>query len=245
MAPYLYLGPLMLQLPGLALLVGIWLALALIRKEAVRSQMSAATLENLVVIGLLTGIIGARLAYAVRFWEVYLHNPWGLFSLNSATLSAFEGYLIGIFAAILYGWRKKLAMKPALDVLAPGGAILMVFMGIAHLLSGEAFGAVAQVPWAIQLWGAARHPSQIYEILAALAIFLIVLRRPFQVKAPGLNFWLWLALSAFARVFLEAFRGDSQLLAGGIRSAQINATAILAIALFVIDAWSRSERSHE
>lgn len=245
MAPYLYIGPLMLQLPGLALLVGIWLALSFIRKEAARSQLNPAMLENLVLIGLFAGIIGARLVYALRYWEVYLRNPWGLFALNSATLSAFEGIIIGVLAAILYGWRKKLAMKPALDALAPGGAMLMVFVGIAHLFSGEAFGAGTQIPWAIQLLGEARHPSQVYEILAALGILLVVLRRPLHVNGAGLNFWLWVALSAFARVFLEAFRGDSQLLAGGIRSAQINATAILVLALWVIGAWSRSQRSRE
>src|SRR6266545_3768769 len=47
----------------------------------------------------------------------------------------------------------------------------------------------------------------------------------------GLNFLLVIALSAAARVFLEAFRGDSWIISGGLRGAQVVGLAILALCL--------------
>ena len=40
------------------------------------------------------------------------------------------------------------------------------------LLSGEAFGAPTSLPWGVPLFGAVRHPTQIYLALAALESLL-------------------------------------------------------------------------
>lgn len=44
----------------------------------------------------------------------------------------------------------------------------------------------------------------------------------------------WLVLSAAARLFLEAFRGDSTLIFGSFRSAQVLAWLVLGLALWAI-----------
>jgi len=43
---------------------------------------------------------------------------------------------------------------------------------------------------------------------------------------------LFLGLSAAARIFLEAFRGDSLFMLGGLRQAQIIAWLVLALCLW-------------
>ena len=48
----------------------------------------------------------------------------------------------------------------------------------------------------------------------------------------GSSFVWFAALTAGSRLFLEAFRGDSTLIFGGLRLAQVVAWAVLAIALF-------------
>lgn len=57
----------------------------------------------------------------------------------------------------------------------------------------------------------------------------------------GLNFLLVVALSAGARVFLEAFRGDSLIWAGGFRAAQVVGLAVLAGSLWLMRSWSRPQ----
>ena len=202
MYPYLSLGPFLIQLPLLVLLVGVWLGSHLTEKEATRLGLPAARVSNLIIIGLAAGIIGARLAYAARYLDAYLNNPLSLVALNANTLAGMDGLLVGLLAALLYGRRVNLPLRPTLDALAPGLAAFLVALGVAHLLSGDAFGAPADLPWSIYLWSEYRHPSQVYETLAALVIYLIINKKPFGQPGAGLNFTLLVALSAAARLFL-------------------------------------------
>ena len=237
MLPFIRVGPFLLQLPGLALLGGAWAGSSLAEKEAARLRLNAADLYNLIFYGLVAGIVGARLAYAARYLSAYLANPTSLLALTPATLYPSAGLVIGLAAAALFGWRKRLPLRPTLDALAPGLAAFMVALGLAHFLSGDAFGAPTTLPWAIQLWDDARHPSQIYETLAALAVFALAWKRPLGI-GQGLNFLLVLALSAAVRVFLEAFRGDSLLWAGGFRAAQVVGIIVLVTALWLMRRWA-------
>lgn len=239
MLPYLRLGPFLLQMAGLALLLGVWLGSWLAEKEAARVRIKPDLTYNLIFFGLIGGLVGARLAYAIRYLNAYLANPLSLVSLNPNTLSPSEGLLIGLLVAFVYGQRKGLRLRPVLDALAPGLAVFMVFRGVAHLLNGDAFGSPSRAPWAIFLWSEYRQPAQIYEILLAAGILFVVLKHPLGEPGRGLNFSLVIALSAAMRVFLEAFRGDSLIWPGGFRAAQVMALAILAGALWVMRAWAQ------
>jgi prolipoprotein diacylglyceryltransferase len=243
MFPYLRIGPLLLQTPGLALLIGVWVGLSQTEKEAARLKLKPDQVYNLVFLGLISGLIGARLAYAARFLNAYLDNPLSLFSINPNTLSPSDGLLIGLLVAFIYGYRKALPLRPTLDALAPALAAFMIALAVSHLLSGDAFGAETGLPWRIFLWNEYRHPSQVYEILAAVGVFLLSWLRRMDHSGQGLNFLLVVALSAGARVFLEAFRGDSIIWPGGFRAAQIAGLFILAVALWLMRSWSQKPAS--
>jgi len=241
MFPILQLGPLAIQLSGLFLLVGVWVAISVIEKEAPRRNLSTAALSNMILLALVAGVVGARLWYAVRFIDVYLENPLSLFSLNPSTLASGEGLLTGLLAAWIYGQHKGLSLWSTLDALAPGLAVFGIAMGFSHLSSGDAFGAPSSVPWAIELWGEVRHPSQIYEILLAALIFFILWRARTWELFPGFTFFSWAAMTAAARLFLEAFRGDSVIILGSLRSAQVISLAILLGAMWGLHWRNRSQ----
>lgn len=71
-------------------------------------------------------------------------------------------------------------------------------------------------------------------ILAALVIFGILWSRK-SPSAPGVLFLDFVALSAGAHLFLEAFRGDGTFVFGDFRLAQVLAWAVLAIVVFAKD----------
>lgn len=240
MYPYLRVGPYLLQLSGLALLAGVWLGISLIEKEAARLKMDASKVTNMVFYGLIAGLIGARFGYVLQFLDVYISNPLSLFSLNANTLSPELGTLIGLIVAFLFGQRYKLSLRPVLDALAPGLAVFMVALGVAYILSGDAYGAPAFLPWSVFLWADYRHPSQIYETIAAMGIFLVAMRRPFGGQGAGLNFLFVLAASAIARIFLEAFRGDSVVWPGGFRAAQVIGLGVLAVSIVFMRKWANT-----
>jgi phosphatidylglycerol:prolipoprotein diacylglycerol transferase len=241
MYPFLRLGPFLLQLPGVALLAGIWIGLNLAEKEANKLRLKPPEVYHLVSLGLVAGLLGARLVYAGRYLSAYLDDPLSLFALNPNTLSPNGGLLIGIGVAILYAWRKKLPLRSTLDALTPGLAFFMVFFAIAHFLSGDAFGAPSSLPWAIYLWDEYRHPTQVYEFLAALGVFAVVWRWPLAKPGTGVNFLVFVTLTAASRQFLETFRGDSLLLGAGLRAAQVTSLTVLLAALWLMRIWATQQ----
>jgi prolipoprotein diacylglyceryltransferase len=233
MLPVLNIGPLALQTPGLVILIGLWLGLSLAEKFSAKRGIPPSQLYNLVFVVLVAGVIGARLAYLIRYPEAFASSPLSLISLNPGLLDPLGGLAVGVISGLIYAQRRKIALWPALDALTPLLAVMTIALGISHLASGAAFGATTQVPWGIELWGAKRHPSQVYEILAAMAILSILWPGRWGDQEPaGRYFLLFVALSALAQLILGAFRGDSLLLPGGWRSAQIAAWLLLAASLW-------------
>ncbi len=244
MFPYLRLGPFLLQMPLLALLVGLWIGLTFIEREAARLNLNREKISSLVFYGLVGGIVSARLAYAAQYASIYLSNPLSLLSLNANTLLPEAGFLFGILIAVVYAHRRKLPFRKTLDALAPGLAFFMIMVGVSHLLSGNAYGAPTRAPWAVYLWSDYRQPTQLYEIFFALVIFTIILPRMIPANAPGLRFVQFVALSAAARVFIEGFRGDSVLWLDGYRAAQVAGLAVLIGCIVLLRQWERV-RQHE
>lgn len=241
MFPILQLGPLALRLPGLFLLMGVWVGTSLIDREAPRHKVSSEALNKLVLYGLIGGIVGARLAYALRYLPVYAQDPLSLLALNPATLAPWGGAFAAAIVVLVVGQKRRLPWWPSVDALTPSLAAFSVSVGVAHLSSGDAFGAPTSVPWAIELWGAKRHPSQVYEIAAALLVLLAVWKLRRTPADPGFPFLSWLALAAGSRLFLEAFRGDSVIVLGTLRSAQLISLAVLAASLAALHLRARGE----
>ncbi len=240
MYPYLRLGPFILPMASLALLSGLWLGLPLMEREAARLKMNVSMLSNVIFYSLLAGAVGARVGYALEFSSAYLANPFSLLALTPTTLSPSAGLVVGLTAFVIFIQRKELPIGPTLDALAPGLALFMVLVGLAHILSGDAYGAPTTLPWAIRLWNEYRHPSQFYEIFIALTVFLVIRERFPKPEGAGMNFLLTIALTSASRVFLESFRGDSIFWPGGFRQAQVIALVIMVVSFYWIRKWMNS-----
>ena len=247
MFPVLQIGPLAIQTPGLILIVGVWLGLSLSERHAPSYGLKADSLDNLVLSGLVAGILGARLGYVIQYPSIFFETPLSILSLNPGLLDPWTGLGIAAIGVFIYGQRKQLPVWRTLDALTPGIAVAAIALGFSHLASGAAFGMPTNVPWAIPMWGAKRHPSQVYEILAAsLILFLFwpdkgpIFKR--ISKTSGVYFLSFMAFSALSRLFLEAFRGDSRLVLAGIRQPQVIAWLVLAATLSVLGRRKRIQQ---
>ncbi len=239
MLPAVHLGPLMLQLPGLALLAGLWLALEASSRQAARVRLSGETVTNLVFWALLGGVVAARLGYALRFPGAFLKAPLSLLALNPQTLDVGGGVLGGLLVAWAYGQRKGLPLRPTLDALAPGLVVFALFVGIAHVLSGDAYGAPTRLPWGISLWGAKRHPTQFYEVGLTAGALGVLWRQARAPRGDGTLFLWAVGLLAAVRLFVEAFRGDSVTVLGGVRVVQVLAWLVLLGTVWLYPFWRR------
>lgn len=233
MFPVIQIGPLAVQAAGLFVIASVYIGMVLTEKRASQSGLNSASLDNLILLALFGFLAGGRLSFALTHWDSFRVSPLDIISLNASLFDLTGGLAIGFIVALVYGQRKGLAFWPTLDALTPFFATVMVGIGLSHLASGNAFGKETSLPWGISLHGAVRHPSQVYEVALALFILsLIGLRKPFPIA--GAQFLTFLAWTAGAHLFLEAFRGDSTLVFGGLRLGQILAWIVLAVAFLAL-----------
>jgi phosphatidylglycerol:prolipoprotein diacylglycerol transferase len=215
----------------IALWFGWWLAEKIAKREG---KVNEAAFSNLTFYGLLAFVLGGRVLYALGNFDIFSRSPLSIFSPNPQLFDPFLGGAAAIVTMLAYGQRNKLPFWPTLDALTPLLAALMLGLGAAHLADGSAFGKETSLPWGVDVNGVTRHPSQIYEI--ALAFFILNLigtRGP--LPRAGAQFLTFLAWTSAARLFLEAFRGDSALVFGSLRLGQILAWVVLAVALFALN----------
>ena len=219
----------------------IWLGLFLSEKRSAKYGISKDDLNNIVLYSLIGYLLGGRIMFVLENLNAFTQNPQSLYSLNLDLFDPIGGSIVTLLIALVYGQRKDLSLWPTLDVLTPLFAVFALGLGLAHLASGSAFGKETVLPWGIQLWGALRHPSQVYEIITASLILGLLWFQKADTR-PGIHFLTFAALTSGARLFLESFRGDSTLIFGGLRLAQLSAWVILVFSLFFTDRINK-ERS--
>jgi phosphatidylglycerol:prolipoprotein diacylglycerol transferase len=155
-------------------LVALWLGLALAEKRSAQHNISKDALNNLVYYSLFGYVLGGRLFYVLSNLMVFAQSPLSIFSLN---LDLFDplGALAAVFlVGFVYGARQKLPLWPAFDALTPLCATLAIGLSLSHLAAGTAFGSPTTLPWGIELWNATRHPTQIYDLIADVLMFVLV-----------------------------------------------------------------------
>jgi len=223
-------------------IISIWAGLILSSRYAPKRGMASNKLENLAMVALLAGILGGRLGYAAQYPQAFIASPLSLISLNTDLFDAWSAIALGLIGALIYFQRSQLPLWPTLDALTPTLVMVPIGIGLAHIASGEAFGMPSTVPWAINQWGTYRHPSQIYETLAAILVLGSLWRQFNRDGQPGLLFLRFTAWTSGLRLFLEAFRSESVLISGGIRFTQFIAWFVLALSLFGIIKLSKNTK---
>jgi len=234
--PVLQIGPFAVQVPGLIILGGLWAGLTLSERLAEQRRnvpISPAQVTNLALLSLLAGIIGARLGYLLRFPSAFSLNPLTILSLSPGLLDPWFGFGAAVLTAAVFSQRKEFSAKLILDVFTPLQAALVMAWSMSNLASGERYGLPTEVPWAVELFGANRHPAQLYDFLAAALILAILWqRRKIYRLGEGKLFFTFLALSSASFLFLEAFHATGPILLDGWRAAQVLAWLALAVSLW-------------
>lgn len=211
----------------------LWIGLALAERRSECHSISKDALNNLTFHSILAYVIGGRVIYALANLSAFAPSPLSIFSPNPDLFDPTGAFISASLIGLIYGKRQNLPFWDALDALTPIFAALTIGLSIAHLAAGTAFGSPTDLPWGIHLWNATRHPTQIYELIASLIIFGVVWFHKSD-SSQGLLFINFTALTASARLFLEAFRGDSKLVFGEFRLVQVIAWVVLSTTTKII-----------
>jgi phosphatidylglycerol---prolipoprotein diacylglyceryl transferase len=148
------------------LLAALWLGLTLSEKRVGRHGISKDALNNMVYYSLLGYVVGGRVLFVLANLSAFTQSPLSIFSLNIDLFDPMGALATAILVGFVYGQRQNLSLWSTLDALTPLFATLAIGLSLSHLAAGTAFGRPTNLPWGIDLWNAARHPTQIYELIA-------------------------------------------------------------------------------
>jgi phosphatidylglycerol---prolipoprotein diacylglyceryl transferase len=238
------IGPLRLSSGGLLLLLSIILGGWLIARiaQARGGAQLARQADSCFYPVLIGAVAGARLWYGLFNPDLYGRNP-GLFFALRVSDFAWPGALLGgLLVGLVWCRRNGFDALNLADSAALALPVVQALASVGLLLSGEAFGVPTNLPWGVVLFGAVRHPTQLYFALAALGSLLIVWRLSRRLLAVGALWVAYLGLQGLTSLLIEALRADSLVLSGGIRSAQVFGLALLLYALSWMQRYSETAR---
>jgi phosphatidylglycerol---prolipoprotein diacylglyceryl transferase len=206
-------------------IIGYYILARMFKHEGVSSQV----LDKLTVYVVISTIIGARLGHCLFYEpEIYLKHPLKIFLPFEGTpgkdfhFTGFQGLAshggaIGILIGLYIFHRKvKVSYIWILDRMAVVTALAGVFIRIGNLFNSEIYGRPTNLPWGFRFMREAlyepqkaivpKHPTQIYEALSYLAIFIFLLvfyRKKERKPSPGMLTGFFLLLVFTARFFIE------------------------------------------
>ncbi|MDD2921295.1 MAG: prolipoprotein diacylglyceryl transferase [Anaerolineales bacterium] len=216
------------------LIAAAWIGLSLAEKRAERHGVSKEDLNNITFYSLVALILGGRVFFVLQNLSAFVKSPLGIFSINPDLFEPTGAFAAAGVVALIYGQRRSLKFWSTLDALAPFFSILAIGLGLSHLASGAFFGKETALPFAIDLWNAARHPTQIYETLAALLTFGLVWRIE-KNQPPGFLFLAFAALTALSQLVIQAFRADAAVIFNGVIQGQVVAWFALALCFVLFE----------
>jgi phosphatidylglycerol:prolipoprotein diacylglycerol transferase len=167
---------------------GVWWAC----KRAARVKANPDILINIALIGLFTGVIGARAFYVIHYYDAeFAGKGWGkIFDITQGGME-FYGCFIGCFVgAAAYLLIKRVSFRLYMDIIAPSFMFGICMGRLGCFLNGCCWGGLCppEVPWAVTFPPASRaHIRQWEDRQITLPAELIRIDRTRQ-RASLLNY---------------------------------------------------------
>ena len=243
------IGPLSIRWYGLLFATAVLLGTTLANREAIRRGEDPDQLLNVIVCGVMWGLLGARLYYVLFNWGYYGTRPLKILAVWEGGLAIHGGLLAGALATAIYTVRKKLPALTYMDIMATSLPLGQAIGRWGNFFNQEAFGIPTDLPWKLYIEPYHRppdlaafeyfHPTFLYESLWNLLVFAIlylVLCRRLE-RTPGALLLCYVGLYSIGRFFVEGLRIDSLML-GPLRAAQVMSLGLIVLSLAGL-AWLR------
>ena len=169
--------------------------------------------------------IGARLGHCLFYDpKYYLTNPLEIFATWKGGLAS-HGGACGILAALYFLARKtKKSYIWILDRAVIVIGLSAFFIRIANLMNSEIYGIETSLPWGFiferNCETVPKHPTQIYEALFYLMIYVIlrfIYRKSNNQPRPFLMFGLFLIMLFGFRFFIEFIKNPQEVWEVGMK----------------------------
>lgn len=215
MIPYIHLGPLTIGSFGLLMLLA-FIAAYLVLRADIQRRGSRIDAQNVITICALLGIAGAKLYHVFETPSDLIADPIG--QIFSRSGFAWFGGLLGVLLALwLLARHYKISYLAILDLCAPAAALGYAVGRIGCLTSGDGdYGTPTSLPWGMSFPNGLvpttvpRHPTPIYEAIAATLIFWYLWRqggksllRPRPLGEVAALYLIWMGVERFLVEFIR------------------------------------------
>ena len=212
-------GPFELTWHGLFTAVGILLGFLFASRFIDRVGISEDDAFSIMLIGTITGIIGARAMFVLEN-RVQFEGQWlDVLRINEGGITIYGAVIGGVLGALTYGLLRRLPLRRGLDAAGFGLLLGMAIGRIGDLINGEHIAKTTDLPWGVVYTNidspsfqlGARHPATTYEMIGDLLIIglmLLVYARFWRMR-PGLTFFTGLVLYSAMRFGVSYLRIDS------------------------------------
>ena len=233
---------------GTAILLGFWIA----AREAKRTGQNPENYLDMGIIGVIAGIVGARLYYVIFSWDMYKDNLLDIFNLREGGLAIYGGVIAAVISVLVLAKVKHLSAPQIFDTIAMALLNGQMLGRWGNFFNREAFGGYTDSLFAMRLpLDAGRssdvteqmrrhieridgvsyiqvHPTFLYESLWCMVLLIILFAYRKHKKYEGELFLMYLFGYGLGRFWIEGLRTDQLLLPGvGIAVSQLLAGAIV------------------
>jgi len=256
MCPVLFkLGPLAVKSYGLMLVVAFITGIILALKRAKNAGIKPEKIIDLALIVLVSSLVGSRFFYVVYhldefqgyFWDIV--NPFqSSGEIGIGGLSMMGGVVLSVLSGLVYLFYKRLPLWKIADAVSPSFPLGLAIARIGCFLNGccpgkpthSIFGVVfPSDSFAGYFFPEARLlPTQLFESLAGLVIFFLLIFLERFKSFQGYIFWLMLIFYSAWRFAIDFFRyyEESMVFAqlGGIEFSQ---NQVLCLLIFLVSTF--------
>jgi len=169
------IGPIAVRWYGILMSSALAIGTLLAYREAVRQKLDPDQIINLVIIAAPLAFIGARAYYVIFRWSYYSTNPSEIPAIWHGGLAIHGALIAGVLAGYFFVKWQKLRFWQIADIVAPSIILGQAIGRWGNFFNQEAYGYPTDLPWAMYIDGAYRHPTFLYESLWDLGVFLFLL----------------------------------------------------------------------
>lgn len=233
---------------ALAFVSAYYVSYFLLRKENFPDSL----LNKMAIAVVVGGIFGARIGHCL-FYEptYYLHNPLKIFCIWEGGMAS-HGGAMGVLVAYLFVARNGISYRKILSRTMLVTPLAAVFFRMGNLMNSEIYGVPTNLPWGFVFIqsqevlsgvevAVPRHPTQIYEMLCYLSLFIffmIYCHKSYK-RHKELSDWFIIGIffiGIFGTRFCIEFLKVPQV--SFEKSLLLNMGQILSIPFIVFGSWS-------